>query len=149
MEEDVKEDIKKTSEGAPWWVWLIALCLLIGFGCMMLLLPLKMAMFGAAIIMYSVAALVAIYSGIRLIIVAFTESMVQGLLYLFVPFYALFYIITRWDRCGAFFLMNLGAGAIGGVAMGIGMIAASMENAPAEHSLHRPRGAITAQVARM
>jgi len=31
LEDDVKEDIKKTSEGLPWWVYLIGLLALVGF----------------------------------------------------------------------------------------------------------------------
>jgi len=31
LEEDVKEDIKKTSEGMPWWVYLVGLAALVGF----------------------------------------------------------------------------------------------------------------------
>jgi len=37
MDEDAKEEVKKTQEGLPWWVFLIVLCLLIGLGAFMLM----------------------------------------------------------------------------------------------------------------
>jgi hypothetical protein len=37
MDEDAAEEVKKTKEGLPWWVFLIALCILIGFVTCMLL----------------------------------------------------------------------------------------------------------------
>jgi hypothetical protein len=132
MEEDVAEDKKKTGEGLPWWVYLIGLCMLIAFATMMLLLPLRSAMLAAGVMLYCTAAVVSLYANIRLIILAFSESILQGVLYLFVPLYSLVYIFTRWDRCSSFFLLLLGAGVIGGAAMGISMIAANMESKPAE-----------------
>jgi hypothetical protein len=107
MDEDKAEERRKTTEGMPWWIYLIGIALLIGFACMMLLLPLNKAMFGAGIALFVIAQLLALYSGIRILIVVFSESIVQGLLYLFVPFYALYYVFTRWDQCGAYFIMNL------------------------------------------
>lgn len=43
--------------------------------------------------------------GIWLVVIAFQEEVVQGILYLFVPFYALIYLITRWDTCRVPFMM--------------------------------------------
>jgi hypothetical protein len=123
MDEDAAEEKKKTGEGLPWWAYLIGLCMLIAFATMMLLLSLKTALFATGIMLICLADCVILYSGIRLIILAFQESPVQGLLYLFVPFYALFYIVTRWDRCSEFFLLNLGGVAL--VGLGLGMMAVS------------------------
>jgi hypothetical protein len=130
MEEDVAEEKKKTGEGLPWWVYLIGLCMLIGFGAMMLLLSMKAALWAAGCMLICAAWCVVLYSGIRLLLLAFQESPVQGLLYLFVPFYALFYIVTRWDRCSAFFLMNLGGAALVGCGMGLMWISNSIEIKP-------------------
>ena len=37
MDEDAAEEVKKTKEGLPWWVYLIILCVLVVFGACMLL----------------------------------------------------------------------------------------------------------------
>jgi hypothetical protein len=47
-----------------------------------------------------------VVGGIGLIVVAFMESAVCGLLYLFVPFYGLYYVITRWEDTRRFFLLS-------------------------------------------
>jgi hypothetical protein len=56
--------------------------------------------------------------GIGLIVIAFTESVACGLLYLFVPFYCLYYVITRWADTKRFFLLSLG-GWLMVIALGI------------------------------
>jgi hypothetical protein len=60
------------------------------------------------------------YYGIRMIITAFYESTTCGLLFLFVPLYQLYYLITRWQRMSSFFLMQLMGLAV--VMLGVGMI---------------------------
>lgn len=42
-----------------------------------------------------------------LLIVPFQESVLCGLLSMFVPFYGLHYLITRWDRCRGWFLTSM------------------------------------------
>ncbi len=37
MDEDAAEEIKKTKEGLPWWVYLVALCILVTIGACMLM----------------------------------------------------------------------------------------------------------------
>lgn len=37
MEDDAREEVKKTKEGMPWWVYLIALCILVTIGACMLM----------------------------------------------------------------------------------------------------------------
>ena len=58
---------------------------------------------GASILGYALC----LVGGIRGIVTAFREDAVQGLCYLFVPFYALYYLITRWDEMGESFRMQL------------------------------------------
>jgi uncharacterized membrane protein len=54
-----------------------------------------------------VGAGIALVYGIQLIIQAFKESAMWGLIYLFVPFGALIYIIKFWDNAKKPFLMSL------------------------------------------
>jgi len=74
--------------------------------------------------------LVSFYAVIRIYIVAFHESVVQGLLSVFVPFYVLFYVITRWDRCNAYFFVWLSAFVLGFIAGGLFQASAMIEVKP-------------------
>src|SRR5262249_55975817 len=49
---------------------------------------------------------------VGLLIVAFNESLICGLLSMFMPFYGLYYLITRWDRCRGWFLTSLAGFAL-------------------------------------
>jgi len=51
-----------------------------------------------AIIVSIVGLILMGIGGIRLLIGAFQEDVVCGLLYLFVPFYSLYYLVTRWEE---------------------------------------------------
>ena len=51
-----------------------------------------------AIIVSIVGLIVMVIGGIRILIGAFQEDVVCGLLYLFVPFYSLYYLVTRWEE---------------------------------------------------
>ena len=46
-----------------------------------------------------VCLIVAFLSGIWLLIIAFSEDILCGCLFLILPFYQIFYIITRWSKC--------------------------------------------------
>ncbi|MEO1994952.1 MAG: hypothetical protein ABGZ17_06720 [Planctomycetaceae bacterium] len=50
-----------------------------------------------------ICGIIAAASGFHALIVAFQESAACGLMMLFVPFYALFYLVTRWDKQRASF----------------------------------------------
>jgi hypothetical protein len=120
IEEDKEEERKKTKEGMPWWLYLIGLTIAVSFLVAMMLIPQDTAMRVAGWTVVVLAWLIGFYSGLRMLIAAFQESTLQGVLYLVVPFYPLFYVITRWDRVGGFFLMNLGATVL--MCMGYGSI---------------------------
>jgi len=77
-------------------------------------MPRSRAFFLSGCVCITVCGIVASAFGLRIMIIAFKESAVTGLLYLFVPFYALFYVITRWNKCGRFFLTSLAASAMSG-----------------------------------
>lgn len=56
---------------------------------------------------FVLAAILSLVSGVMAIIVAFEEDVLCGLLYLFLPLYALYHIITRWEEQKKPFLMSL------------------------------------------
>ena len=54
-----------------------------------------------------IGMIIAFIYSIRLIIIAFQESVLWGLLYLFFPFANLYFLITRWAECRGPFLKGL------------------------------------------
>jgi len=54
-----------------------------------------------------ICGIIAAASGLHTLVLAFQESAVCGFMVLFVPFYALFYLITRWDQQRVPFTVNL------------------------------------------
>ena len=119
LEEDKIEERKKTSEGIPWWGYLILFLGAVGLLTMMMMLPAKVATTIALIILFSGGVLMALYAQIAVIVIAFRESVGQGLCVLFVPFYFFIYIIMKWDYCGSLFLIWLGGQFIQGLAYGV------------------------------
>ncbi len=67
-----------------------------------------------------VGYLAAFICGLWMLIIAFQEGALQGILYMFVPFYSLYYVISRWEKCKQPFLYSLAglAVAIIGLVMG-------------------------------
>ena len=59
------------------------------------------------LILIVIAVIISVFYGIKLIIIAFRESIIWGLLYLFLPFANLYFIITRWAECKDAFLKTL------------------------------------------
>ena len=45
--------------------------------------------------------------GIWLLIIAFQDSFLAFLLYLLIPFYSLYFVVTRWQRTKVPFLLSL------------------------------------------
>jgi len=57
--------------------------------------------------LFVIGLIISFIYGIKLIIIAFQESVLWGLLYLFLPFANLYFIITRWPECKSPFLKTL------------------------------------------
>jgi hypothetical protein len=127
IEEEREAERSKTKEGMPWWVYLIALLIVSGFVILMMVIPQNSAITVAGLTLFGLGQIVNLYAQIRILIIAFNESVVQGLLCLLVPLYSLIYIITRWEKCGGYFLMSLGAGFVAGMGLGALMIAGRMQ----------------------
>lgn len=119
LEEDKIEQQKKTKEGLPWWAYLLMLIGVISFMAMMMMIPQRNAMMAAAGVVMFVGWLICVYSGIALLVTAFRESPLQGILYMVVPFYPLIYIVMRWEKTAGYFFMNLGGTVIVFVGLGI------------------------------
>lgn len=59
------------------------------------------------LIFFIIGFVIQVFYGIKLIIIAFQESTAWGFIYLFVPFAALYYLFTRWEKCRSPFLKSL------------------------------------------
>ena len=59
------------------------------------------------LVLFVIGLIISFIYGIKLIIIAFQESVLWGLLYLFLPFANLYFIITRWAECSSAFLRSL------------------------------------------
>jgi len=110
IEIDKQEDKKNRTHGAPAYTYLFGLLVIIAFATMMFTLPKGLAFFYTGIAVCVFSYLVMIYYQIRWIIVAFQEGPLQGALHL-VPgvnsVYSIYYLITRWDRVGKWFILQL------------------------------------------
>ncbi|MEX2561106.1 MAG: prolyl oligopeptidase family serine peptidase, partial [Pirellulales bacterium] len=65
-----------------------------------------------AILFLAVGLIVSTVAGVWLLCIAFMEDVVCGLLYLFLPFYSLYYVITRWSAVKVQFLSTMGGSAL-------------------------------------
>ena len=148
IQEEKEEERKKVREGIPWWGYLLMLMSLVGFLAMMMLIPQGTAVLVAAGVLMFAGWLLCLYSGICLLIIAFKESPLQGILYLLVPFYALIFIIMRWEKCSGFFFMNLGGAAIMGAGWGVAIIGAIMVGDDSDVRLPKPREVMVAELER-
>jgi len=118
---------KMTSEaGMPWWLMALLLFLLVATTAVGVYavnvarrvddenpvefnaLATLMLLFGAAF------NLVAIGGNIKVLIIAFRESLNQGLLSLFIPFYILYFAFSRYDKAGKTMIVVLLSSAIAG-----------------------------------
>lgn len=122
---DKEDDRKNKSVGSPAYVYLFYLLAMVAFAAMMFTLPKGRAFYITGVVIVSFGGVIQSYWGIRIIIAAFMESAAQGFLYLFVPFYPIYYWITRWETVGSFFinaLKAIGIQIIGGCFMGLGLV---------------------------
>ena len=56
-------------------------------------------------------AVLSLFGGIGLVVVAFQEDTICGVMFLFLPFYMLYFIITRFRECWQLALMEMQTGS--------------------------------------
>ncbi|MFW6168849.1 MAG: hypothetical protein ACODAD_00060 [Planctomycetota bacterium] len=106
------------SKGAPWWMLLLAFLGVVGFTVGMLMMPQEQVMRNGGIILIAAGGLLAFFFSIRLLIEAFKDSVLNGLLCLVVPLYVIYFVISRWDRVAGIFMFII----LGNVLSGIGAL---------------------------
>ena len=87
-----------------------------------------------------------LYAALGMLVLPFQESAACGLMCMFVPFYALYYLITRWDAMRGPFLSGLAAYGIVVVAA-IGLPAVNAARMAAQRAAARDQPARGAQAA--
>lgn len=126
IKEDKLEERKNRSQGMPAWMIFLALCIVGGFTVAMFLIPRDQAFQATGFTLIGICALANLYFQIRLLIIAFSTSTASGIMYIVIPFYSLYFIITHWDDCGGLFLMSLGAGFVSSIGWGVVALAPMM-----------------------
>lgn len=113
-----KRQQESLSQGVPWWMLLLGFLGVVGFAAGMLAMPQEQVMRNAGIILMVAGGLLAFFFSIRLLIEAFRDSALQGLLCLIVPLYVFYFVISRWDRVGGIFMFMI----VGNVIYGTGIL---------------------------
>lgn len=109
-----KKHKKKTSRssdsgGLPFtnplvWLGFPIAATLVTMAVTLILPPLGMIL---SLVLILAGLILALIGGIRSLVDAFREDVVCGFLYLIVPFYPLYYLVTRWEEQKGPFLMNV------------------------------------------
>ena len=123
IEVDKVESKKNIKSGMPAWVLFLALAGIVGFVAGMFMIPRDQAFEITGYCLAGFGGLMSFYYGVRMIIVAFQESTTCGILYILLPLYPLYYLITRWEKMGGLFLMNLAYNVVIGVGLGMVVVA--------------------------
>ncbi len=128
-EQDMKADTKMQKDmisgaGMPWWGLALVLFVL-GSGLTIAVLAVNASRrvdenfaFNPLALFFFLAGtgfqLVGMGASILIIVHAFKEDVIKGVLCLFVPFYMLFYVITHWQETWQFFAAAIVMGGISG-----------------------------------
>jgi len=86
--------------------------LIVGFACM----PARVAISGYSFL-FLTGVLIVLATWLWMLVIPFRESFVCGLLYVFVPIYWIYYLITRWRVTLRPTLWHLGGIVLGAVAV--------------------------------
>ncbi|MCL4204674.1 MAG: hypothetical protein KJ000_19475 [Pirellulaceae bacterium] len=113
------EQVKNVTEGMPTWAIAAVLTVIGTIAVSMSTMPQGRAFALSGWVCITVCMAVSTVFSLRIAVIAFQESAVNGLMYLFVPFYALFYVFTRWSQCGRFFMTTLAAALMALVGVGL------------------------------
>jgi hypothetical protein len=139
IETDKLEEKKMRKQGMPTWLIATLLVILVVFGITMSLLPRSTAMVISGVTWMSVIGLANLYFQVKLIIIAFDEGIAQGLMYLFIPFYALIFVFTRWDKCSTAFLATIVLGTMWNVGWMLISAASAFPDVPEDPNVSLPR----------
>ncbi len=132
IEYDKDEERKMRTQGMPMWMLITILSIIATFAVGMSVLPRDRALLISGYVWMGVCGFLAITYWLRIIIVAFKENLKFGLLALFVPFYGIYYTITRWSGCGKFFTIHLTLAILAPIGWILVYFAPKFEKAPSQ-----------------
>jgi hypothetical protein len=108
IDEDKENTKKQYKEGMPWWAIAGIFIFAVSFLGMMLALPGKTAIMYGGLTINTVCWLFQMYYGIRILMLAFEDGVVHGLLCLCTcGIYSLIYVFMHWDKCASYFLWSV------------------------------------------
>ena len=107
INQDKDEERKMRTQGMPLWMIITILSIIASFTVGMSVLPRDQAFQVSGYVWMSVCGSLAIVYWFRLVVIAFKESTTHGLMFQFVPFYALYYVVKRWADCGKLFMTHV------------------------------------------
>jgi hypothetical protein len=97
LDEDRLEEKKKYREGMPWWMMGAIFLFALGTCIMLLVLPAQQAIIIAVWVTLFGASASTTYNWILLVIIAFKDRPLHGVLLLIHPGFAPLYILSRWE----------------------------------------------------
>jgi len=109
IDEDKEEEKKKLKEGMPWWMLGAIFLFCLGTCIMLLYLPADLAIGYAQLAVAFAYSATQLYNVIRLIIIAFRDRPLHGILLIVNPGYSLIYMMARWDETSHVFWSMLRA----------------------------------------
>jgi hypothetical protein len=136
------DQVKNRTEGMPLWLLISSLSVIATLALSMALMASRaQAMELSGWVCVCVFGFFAWLHGLRLLIMASSENWQVGLMYAFVPFYALYYIATRWQKCGRMFLDHCVSLALCLIGVGMLMVAPWFSDGTETGRLTHPGGA--------
>jgi hypothetical protein len=135
ISQDSHEERKMRTQGAPVWALLASVVIIACLAVSLSVMPRKAALMTSGVVWVSICMLVYTYYWIVLIVTAFMENVVQGLLFMFVPLYSLYYVITRWADCRRAFLICIFSSILALGGWGLIVWSASMSFQQAEQTV--------------
>lgn len=131
MESEQALQEKLKGAGFPWWILALLLFLIVSAAAVGVMTvnyalaeegadaasfnPLQTFLMLTAVAFY----VTAVGASIMLIVRGFQESVVQGLLVWFVPFYVFYFVATRWSVTWRPFVLNIVAGILAGICVAL------------------------------
>jgi hypothetical protein len=105
IEVDKDEERKIRTQGMPLWMLFSILSMIATFTVGMSVLPADQAFLISGYVWIGVCVALSVFYWLWLVIIAFKESAVHGLMFQFVPFYAIYYVAKRWADVGKIFII--------------------------------------------
>jgi hypothetical protein len=125
IKEDKIEEYKIRTQGVPVWALAIMFGCLATFGVCMSMLPVSQALFITGWTLAILPSVVGFICSIMIRVVAFSESIGEGVRVLLIPFYDIYYSWTRWNKCGRLFVIALLCSVLVGLGGGLAVVSQS------------------------